>query len=123
MIPLLLTALGGYFVGTTKFYDGGRVVTTLEDICDVKTEFPEADFWLQRKGSVTTIGRPTKQYNSENIGIKVKTDYKDQISAEYLFYSLQYLHQQRVFEPLAVGSLSLKNLRVSEIKSIPIARH
>ena len=39
----------------------------LSDLCEIKTNFSDADFWLQRKGSVDTVGTPTKEFHSENI--------------------------------------------------------
>ena len=32
-------------------------------LCEIKTNFPEADFWLIRKGSKKEVGKPTKEYS------------------------------------------------------------
>lgn len=116
----------GDSVMATQLSNGGKLPTRLEDICEIRTDFPDADFWLQRRGSEKTIGTPKRflsvshDINKENIGIKVKPEYTDFVSPEFLYYSLQQLHQQGIFENMAVGSLALKNLRVSEVKKIPL---
>jgi hypothetical protein len=46
----------------------------LSDVADVKINFLEADFWITRKGSIKEVGRPTKNFNKEKIGIKVTSD-------------------------------------------------
>jgi hypothetical protein len=94
---------------------------TLGDICMFKTKFPEADFWLQRKGSEKTVGTPTKEFSEENIGIKVMDEYVDKVDSNYLYYYFQYLHQRGVFAPISHGTLKLKNITISDIKSIPIS--
>jgi len=104
-----------------RFDKGGNVDYTLDAICEIRTDFPEADFWLQRKGSEKTIGKPKKGYYAEDIGIKIRPEYQGHISPEYIYYSLEYLHRKGVFENMAVGSLALKNLRVSDVKALPIA--
>jgi len=93
---------------------------TLGDVCEFKTNFPDADFWLQRKGSETSVGKVTKQFYEENIGVKIKEDFRDKLDSNYLYYYFQFLHQKGVFSPMSHGSLKLKNIRLSDIKSIPI---
>ena len=93
---------------------------TIGDICEIRTNFPDADFWLQRKGDKTTVGKPTKEYYEENIGIKVKDDFKDRVDPGYLYYYFVFLHQKGVFQPISHGTLKLQNIRLSDIKSIPV---
>lgn len=93
---------------------------TIGDICEIKTNFPDADFWLQRKGDKTTVGKPTKEYYEENIGIKVRDDFKDKVDSGYLYYYFVFLHQKGVFGPISHGTLKLQNIRLSDIKSIPV---
>ena len=92
----------------------------LGTICHFKTNFPDADFWLQRKGSEKTVGTPTKKFSEENIGVKVKDEYLDRIDPNYLYYYFTHLHNQGVFGPMSNGILELKNIRISDIKLIPI---
>jgi len=87
----------------------------ISDVADIKINFPEANFWLIRKGSIKEVGRPTKDFNKEKIGIKVTSD---KIDPNYLFYMFQYLHTNSFFEKEAVGMLNLKNIRISTIKDI-----
>lgn len=93
---------------------------TLGNVCEFKTNFPDADFWIQRKGSETSVGKVTKEFYEENIGVKIKEDFRDKLDSNYLYYYFQFLHQKGVFSPMSHGSLKLKNIRLSDIKSIPI---
>lgn len=88
----------------------------LSEVATIKTNFPEADFWIIRRGSLKTCGQPTQQFNPEHIGVKVfRTDL---LLPDYLFLCLEYLHGAKVWEPLATGTLSLVNIRVSDVRSI-----
>lgn len=94
---------------------------TIGDVCSFKTDFENADFWLQRKGSEKTVGAPLKEYSKENIGVRVMDEYRDKIDPNYLYYYFMMLHQKGVFSPISHGTLSLKNVRISDIKTIPIS--
>jgi hypothetical protein len=91
---------------------------TLGDLCEFKTNFPEADFWLVRKGSDKTVGMPVKEFDSERIGVKVIQT--DVLSPQYLYYVFMHLQQSGRFIPLAHGTLKLKNISIRDIKSISI---
>lgn len=94
------------------------IIMTLGDLCEFKLDFPEADFWLVRKGTESTVGMPVKEYDSERIGVKViRTDV---INPQYLYYMFMHLQQSGKFIPFAYGSLNLKNIRVSDIKNIKV---
>lgn len=93
----------------------------LGDVCIFKTNFEDADFWLQRKGSEKSVGTPLKEYNEENIGVKVKDEYQDRIDPNYLYYYFMMLHQKGLFGPISHGTLKLKNISIADIKSIPIS--
>jgi hypothetical protein len=88
----------------------------LDEVATVKTNFPEADFWLIRRGSLKTCGQPTYQFNPEHIGIKVERT--DILLASYLFYCMEHLHKQGRWEAFAGGILALVNIRVSDVRSI-----
>lgn len=90
---------------------------TIGDLCEFKVDFPEADFWLVRKGSESTVGTPTKEFSPEHIGVKVTSPNMD---AGYLFYYFMFLQQKGAFTMLSKGTLKLKNIRISDIKNIPV---
>lgn len=92
---------------------------TIGDICEFKTNFEDADFWLIRKGSESTVGKPTKEYSPEHIGVKVIAT--DMVDPNYLYYVFMSLHQNGSFIQMAHGTLKLKNIRISDIKNIPIS--
>ncbi|MEN4600785.1 hypothetical protein ABEG75_22805 [Pantoea agglomerans] len=88
----------------------------LSDLATIRTNFPEADFWMVRRGSLKTCGQPVREYNSEHIGVKVvRTDI---LLPDYLYYCMSHLHSSGVWEPLTNGSLSLVNIRVSDVRDI-----
>lgn len=91
---------------------------TIGDLCEFKTKFPEADFWLIRKGSETTVGKPVQEFNPEHIGVKVVRT--DLINPQYLYYVFMHLQQSGKFVNLAHGTLKLKHISISDVKSIPV---
>jgi len=91
---------------------------TLGDLCEFKTNFPEADFWLIRKGNEQVVGKPTKEFDSERIGVKVIQ--RDVFDPMYVYYVFMSLQQGGKFIPLAHGTLRLKNISIRDIKSITI---
>lgn len=92
----------------------------LSDVATIKTNFPEADFWIVRRGSLKTVGQPTRTFYGEHIGVRVER--KDILLSDYLFYCLEHLHKSGRWEPLATGSLQLVNIRVSDVKNIVLNR-
>nr|WP_318011706.1 hypothetical protein [Erwinia amylovora] len=90
----------------------------LSDVATIKTNFAEADFWIVRRGSLKTVGEPSYTFNRESIGIKVIR--QDLVLSRYLYYCLLHLHRSGVWEPVATGSLSLVNIRVSDVANITL---
>ncbi|AEB22168.1 hypothetical protein ICQ89_004428 [Salmonella enterica] len=88
----------------------------LSDVATIKTNFPDADFWIVRRGSLKTVGEPSYTFNPESIGVKVTRP--DLVLSRYLYYCFLHLHQSKVWEPVATGSLSLVNIKVSDVKNI-----
>ncbi len=89
----------------------------LKDVATIKTNFPEADFWIVRKGSESDVGKPTKKFSEYHIGIKVTSD---DLLPNYLYYALTYLHNEGYYKPLATGMSSLVNIQVKDVKNIQI---
>ncbi|MGC1014389.1 hypothetical protein [Pantoea agglomerans] len=88
----------------------------LSDLATIRTDFPDADFWLVRRGSLKTCGQPVRDFNPEHIGVKVVRT--DLLLPDYLFYCMQHLHTSKVWEPTATGTLSLVNIRISDVRDI-----
>lgn len=91
---------------------------TIGDLVDFKTNFEDADFWLIRKGSENTVGKPVKEYSPEHIGVKIKEGAP--VLPDYLFYVFMMLQSRGIFTQLSKGTTRLKNIRVSDIKNLPI---
>lgn len=97
-----------------KFKNEG-VSAILSEKAEIKTNFPEADFWVVRKGSEDKVGSVTKEFSPEHIGIKVISE---DLLPNYLYYAMQYIHSTGYYRALAHGSLNLKNIKVSDVSSI-----
>ena len=93
-------------------------MATLFNIAKIKTNFPDADFWLTRKGSEFDVGKPTRTYKPQHIGIKVERT--DIIIPDYLYYVLMHLHQVGYFKRRCRGSLRLKHITISDVDKIKL---
>lgn len=98
-----------------KFNKNENVSIVLSEKAEIRTNFPEADFWIIRKGTENKVGSPTKEFNPEHIGVKVTSD---DLLPDYLYYAMQYIHSTGYYRNLAVGTLSLKNIKVSDVANI-----
>ena len=91
----------------------------LSDVATIRTGFPEAHFWLVRRGTAERCGEPERVFNPEHIGIKVHRI--DILLPDFLFYALRHIHQSGHWKRLAVGTLSLVNIRVSDVRRITLS--
>lgn len=88
----------------------------LTDVAMVKVGLESAHFWLIRRGSVQSVGKPVRTFNLEHIGIQVlKTDI---VLPDFLYYSLIHIHSTGIWKQYSHGTLSLVNIRVSDVKNI-----
>jgi hypothetical protein len=91
----------------------------LSDVATIKTNFPDADFWIRRKGREDTVGTVCKEFDPECIGVKVTAT--DILDPKYLSYVIQYLQMRGYFKLAAKGTLRLKNITVSDVARIPLS--
>ena len=91
---------------------------TLGDLVDFKTNSEDADFWLVRKGTESVVGKPIREYNPENIGVKIKDN--TIIDSSYLYYYFMFLHGKGIFSEMSRGTTRLQNIKISDIKKIKI---
>ena len=90
----------------------------LGDIVDMRLGMQDADFWIEYRGSADALGRPGNEYGPKKLGIKVtRTDIVD---PKYLYYVFMNLHQRGMFKSMGAGATGLVNLRVNDIKQIPL---
>jgi hypothetical protein len=92
----------------------------LKDLCDVKTDFPDADFWITRKGDVDSVGKPTKEFDPEKIGIKVVRT--DLLLPDYLYYVFEFLVINGSFASMSSGTTKLKNITVDDVKNLRVGQ-
>ena len=90
--------------------------TRLKDVATVKTNYPEADYWLIRKGSQQKVGSVTKEFNPEHIGVKInRTDILD---PQYHYYMMMNLHHQKFWANHSHGVLKLQNIKTSDVANL-----
>lgn len=96
----------------------------LGDLCDIRYNMQDADFYIYARGSEKNLGMPSKDTENyeKKIGIKVKEDAKEIIDPGYLYYLFMHFHNTQFWQTngLTYGSLQLKNLRVEDVKSLSI---
>lgn len=100
------------------FFENTETPRQLGDLVNMQLGMQDADFWIEYRGSVDTIGRPSKDYSPKKLGIKVTRT--DQLDPRYLYYVFEHLFNQGKFRQFAKGATNLVNLRVDDIKRIPI---
>lgn len=91
----------------------------LSDVATIRTNYPEAHFWLVRRGSEDRCGEPVREFNPEHIGIRI--DRYDLLLPDYLFYVLVHFHQAGYWKAVVTGTLSLVNIRVSDVRRIELS--
>tara|TARA_R110002020_G_scaffold23449_2_gene77960 strand:- start:2052 stop:2594 length:543 start_codon:yes stop_codon:yes gene_type:complete len=94
--------------------------TQIINVCLVKTHYETADFWLVRSHSSDGIGRPTKEYKGDYIGVKIREDKKHVMNSDFLFYWFQNAFNQGHMKELATGSTNLQHLPVSAVNFLTI---
>ena len=91
----------------------------LGDLCDIRYNMPEADFYIYARGSEKNLGMPSKDSDNteKKIGVKVKDEAKELLDPGYLYYLFMHLHNTHFWLSIVLvyGSLQLKNLRVEDI--------
>ena len=93
--------------------------TKLGDLCTIKTNFPDADFWLVRRGDRKNVGKPTKEFSPYHVGIKVTAT--EQLMPQYLYYMMMHLHNQGYWQTRSMGTTALLNIRTEDVKNIQLA--
>lgn len=88
----------------------------LKELCSIRVEDPDADFWIERRGSRDKVGKPSREYLPHGYGITVKRT--DLVNPQYLFYLFEYLWSQKFFAGLARGSLNLVNIRINDFDEL-----
>lgn len=90
----------------------------LKDVALVRPDLVEADFWLIRRGSLETVGQPTKCFSPYHIGIRVTQT--GLILPDYLYYVFMHLHQAGEWRALALGTLELVHIRTDDVRNIAL---
>ena len=66
----------------------------LKNVAAISTDFEGADFWLSRRGSIETVGQPSRVFSPYHIGVKVEQT--GVLLPDYLYYMfLRGSHEMR----------------------------
>ena len=63
-----------------------------------------------------TVGKPTKEFSKEHIGVRVVRD--DVLVPDYLYYAMEHIYNQGYYKQFAKGTLKLVNISVNDVKNI-----
>ncbi len=88
---------------------------SLGDLATIKTNFEDADFWIQRVGNV---GMPTKDFVKGNIGIKLSDDGSRVLDKRFLWYQLIFLHSSGYWSKIKRDGAVMPFIAVSDVKDI-----
>ena len=94
-------------------------IMRLKNLAVIRTDFADADFWISRRGSIETIGQPTRVFSPYHIGIKVERT--DVLLPDYLYYVFLHWHQIGHWQPLARGSLNLVHIQVGDVRNVELS--
>jgi hypothetical protein len=93
---------------------------TLGMLVRAKTNMEDADFWIVRKGSESSVGEPVREFNKEHIGVKVLRT--DLLLPDYARWLVHYGWMRGWFRSRATGSLRLKNIKVKDVEEMPLPK-
>lgn len=80
----------------------------------VKTNFPDADLWVVRRGTPEKVGSVTKTFSPEHVGVQVLAP--DLILPDYLYYVLMQLHSQGFYRERMKGATRLQGITTNDVK-------
>jgi hypothetical protein len=90
--------------------------TKLHDVCEIKKNFKDADFWMVRSHSDTGVGRPVREYKEDYIGLRVRDSYIDKMNADFLYFCMTNLFNLGVWKNYSSGSTGLQHLPIAAVK-------
>ena len=91
---------------------------TLGDVLRVGTNMEDADFWITRRGTIDTVGHPSKEFNKEHFGVKITNP--EILDPRYAYYMMQHLAHSGHYRGLATGTTDLVSIRKEHITDIPL---
>lgn len=88
----------------------------MKQLVDVKIGMEDADFYIKRRGSLETVGKPSKSYDEYAIGIKVKDS--GLLHPDYLYYWFEHLYNTGYWKSVAKGTTNLVNITMDDLRNI-----
>lgn len=108
------------WITNRKLVESIESVVRLKDVATVKTNFPEADYWLKRKGSEKEVGRVLNEYDPEHIGIKINRT--DILLPKYHYYMMMNLYHNGFWANHSNGTLNLKNIKTQDVANLKFVK-
>lgn len=102
----------------TQFIFESENPTNLGHLIDTKIGMKDADFWIHRRGSVDRVGTPTREYDRQHIGVKVRDT--GRLDPNYAFYMIQHLANSGHFAKVSTGTTKLMNITTKHINNIKL---
>jgi restriction endonuclease S subunit len=69
---------------------------------------------------INSVGKPTKEFDPEKIGIKVVRT--DLLLPDYLYYVFEFLVMNGAFASMSRGTTNLKNISIDDVKNLPVGQ-
>jgi hypothetical protein len=93
-------------------------IMKLKDIVNLQVNNPDADFWLIRKGTKNMVGKPTREFSPEHIGVTITRP--DLVLNDFLFYLFEYFSSVGAFSSLAQGTTGIRSIKIKDLGEVPI---
>jgi hypothetical protein len=88
-------------------------------LASAKVNDPGADFWITRRGSLEMVGKPTREFSPEHIGVKVTAGEK--VDPSFLYYVIEYAWMRGQFRQAAHGTTNLVNIKMSDVLDLALS--
>ena len=92
--------------------------TRLGDIADIKIDDPDADFWIQRRGSKKNVGRVVTKHSKYDFGVTLKGG-----NPKFLVHALDLSRWYKTWRKrFQYGSVGVKNVRKDDLEKLDAGR-
>ena len=92
--------------------------TRFGDVADIKIDNPDADFWIQRRGSKKNVGRVVTKHSKYDFGVTLKGG-----NPKFLVHALDLSRWYKYWrKKFSLGSVGVKHVRKDELLKMDIGR-
>lgn len=96
----------------------------LKALATVSTTLTDADVYLQRRGSRSTVGKVVDGPGTpgSTIGIRLTADGRTVLDPRWLRYALMHVHGTGQWSQIATGTLALVHITVADVGALTFAQ-